>query len=53
MMEGVNSAWYIWYIVRTFINATTYPHLVQQWTKKRKCIFIEFHSSSLRNSVML
>jgi hypothetical protein len=21
--------WYIWYIVRTFVNATMYPHLAQ------------------------
>jgi hypothetical protein len=22
--------WYIWYIVRNFVNATMYPHLIQQ-----------------------
>jgi hypothetical protein len=22
--------WYIWYIVRTFVNATMYPHPAQQ-----------------------
>jgi hypothetical protein len=33
MVEGVNSSMigYIWYIARTFVNATLYPHPTQQW----------------------
>jgi hypothetical protein len=34
MMEGVNSVWYIWYIVRTFVNATMYS----QHNKKIKIL---------------
>jgi hypothetical protein len=33
VVEGVNSSMiylYAWYIVRTFINATVYPHTAQQ-----------------------
>jgi hypothetical protein len=26
--------WYIWYIVRTFVDATMYPHPAQQQRKK-------------------
>jgi hypothetical protein len=41
-MEGWIQLWYIWYVVRTFVNATMYPHQAQQWKtrflkrKKRK-----------------
>jgi hypothetical protein len=28
--RGWIQLWYIWYIVRTFINATMYPHPTQQ-----------------------
>jgi hypothetical protein len=28
--KGWIQVWYIWYIVRTFVNATMYPHPAQQ-----------------------
>jgi hypothetical protein len=32
--RGWIQVWYIWYIVRTFINATKYPHQAQHKKKK-------------------
>jgi hypothetical protein len=29
--RGWNQVWYIWYIIRTFVNATMYPHPAQQY----------------------
>jgi hypothetical protein len=34
--RGWNQVWYIWYIVRTFVNATLYPHPTQLKTKEMK-----------------
>jgi hypothetical protein len=34
--EGVNSSRYIWYLVRTFINATLCPHPVQGLKKEKE-----------------
>jgi hypothetical protein len=34
--EGWSQVWYIWYFVRTFVNATMYPHQAQQWKIKQQ-----------------
>jgi hypothetical protein len=28
--RGLIQVWYIWYAVRTFVNATVYPHTAKQ-----------------------
>jgi hypothetical protein len=33
---GWMQSWYIWYIVRAFVNATIYPHPTLQWKKFEK-----------------
>jgi hypothetical protein len=36
--RGWIQVWYSWYIVRTFVNATMYPHSAQQFKKEKKRI---------------
>jgi hypothetical protein len=36
MVRGWIEVWYIWYIVRTFVNATMYPHPTLK-LKNTKC----------------
>jgi hypothetical protein len=43
MIEGVNSNLMFWYIVRTFVNATVYPHPTQQlkdWKGNGKTVLV-------------
>jgi hypothetical protein len=41
MMEGVNSSLIYWYIVRTFVNATMYPHTTI-FLKRKKIVHFFF-----------
>jgi hypothetical protein len=40
MVEEWIQVWYIWYIVRTFVNATMYPHPSHTKKKKSLCLYV-------------
>jgi hypothetical protein len=46
--EGWIQVWYIWYIVRTFINATMYPHPAQQLKKRKRKTQLQHMESSYK-----
>jgi hypothetical protein len=50
--RGWIQVWYIWYIVRIFVDVTMYPHPAQQLKIKKnpmKCMKLIFHQILIRD----